>query len=259
MNGPGSRVRSALRCGSLLVVVAFGESLASRDACADDVITYEVRQQVTGALLPSHDYGVTGLCATGSGLVPASIYAHGGSGRGEGLGFGIGGRAAFEHMDLAPGGSSSWWGFRAALGLDLDLLYARVDTGIADMSGKLCARVKSDGAEVQYRGSSVLFLQMPAFVGAEMAFGRVTDDPEAGWRGVVLAAGWAPAMTFVKPWVAHADFDPSFLGTEVTLDFATFSHGAAIQDRKRAAVFLLLPPQDRGPVIITLSFGAVWR
>jgi hypothetical protein len=66
-------------------------------------------------------------------------------------------------------------------------------------------------------------------------------------------------MTFAKPWVAGSDFGASFLGTELTLDFATWEPGGERQQRKRASVFLLLPPEDHGPAIITLSFGAVWN
>jgi hypothetical protein len=145
-----------------------------------------------------------------------------------------------------------------ALGLDLDILYARVDTGIADMSGKLCARVKSDGAEVQYRGSSVLSLQIPAFVGAEMALRNVVNEDGSG-HAIVVAAGWAPAMTYTKPWISDSSLDASFLGTELSVDFATWQQNFDRQQRKRVAVFLLLPPEDRGMVVITLSFGAVWR
>jgi hypothetical protein len=255
----GSRRRTILWRGSLLPAVAGVASLAPPDARAQDAVSYEVREELSGALLPVHDYDVHGMCATGTGVAPASIYAQGGSGRGEGLGPGLGGRLIYEHAARPLGeAGSTWWGFRMALGMDLDFLYARVDTGIPDMSGKLCARVKSDGAEVQYRGSSVLFLQFPAFVGAEMAL-RSTVDEDGSGHAVLVAAGWAPAMTYIKPWIASSSFDASFLGTELTLDFATWRQGFDQQQRKRAAIFLLLPPEDHGTVVITLSFGAVWR
>jgi hypothetical protein len=250
-----------LRRGSTLLAVAAAavESLAVPDARADDTVTYEIREQITGALLTSHDYGVSGTCATGSGTVPASIYAQGGSGRGKALGPGVGGRVFYSNLAAPPiERSSTWWGFRMGIGLDIDLLYGRIDTGIPDMTGKLCARVKSDGADVQYRGSSVLFLQLPAFFGAEMAFNNTVHE-DGSRHSIVLAAGWAPAMILSVPWVAKPDFDGSFLGTEVTLDFATWRPAPEHQERKRASIFLLLPPQDHGPAVITLSFGAVWN
>jgi hypothetical protein len=175
------------------------------------------------------------------------------------MGAGVGGRifyqdAATPQPPRESGGS--WWGLRVGAGLDLDLLYAKVPTGIADMSGKLCARVKSDGAEVQYAGSSALLLQVPIFIGAELGLGA--SDEGANWHGIVLGAAWAPALTFIKPWATGGDLNASYLGTELTVDFATVHPGPSREAGKRAAVFLLLPVRDDGPVVLTLSFGAVW-
>jgi hypothetical protein len=254
---PGARV--------LALVLAVGASAGTRLASAQDEdadrmgnVSYELRQQVAGVLMPVHDYGVTGLCAMGTGFAPASDFAQGGSARGWGLGVGIGGRIGYQRPVVPPRGAGpTWWGFRAGGGLDLDFLYGRVPTGIPDMSGKLCADIERQGAAVQYQGSSVLFAQMPAFFGAELGVGA--DADEGSWRGIVLGAAWAPALTFVQPWVTGGNFNASYLGTELTLDFVTLRRGVRRQDPgKRFALFLLLPPQERGPVVVTASFGAVW-
>lgn len=252
MNDP--RRRSRLLAARSSCALAF--ALVARSAAADDdAVRYEVREQLTGALLPSHGYGVSGVCATGSGVVPASIYAHGGSGRGAGMGIGVGGRVAYHHPLTTPKArGTTWWGLRFAAGLDLNLLYAKVDVGIPDVAGQLCARVKSDGTDVQYKGSTVLLLQLPAFVGAELGLGaRGANEHE-----IVLGVGWAPAITYLQPWVTSGDLTAGLLGTEITVDFVGPSDGDRHPTTKRAAVFLLLPVKDQGPVIMTVSFGVVW-
>lgn len=231
---------------------------APSSARADDTVTYEVRQQVIGALLPTHDFDVTGYCATGTGVAPASVYTHGGSGRGAGLGIGIGGRVGYDHVPKPPSvADSTFWAFRVAVGLDLDLLYARVPVGIGDLSGKLCARVKSDGAEVQMQGSSVLMARAASAVGVEL--GLKTGDDRGAWRGVVLGAAWAPAVTLIQPWTTGGDAAATFLGVELTLDFVTWRTGAGPPPSERAAVVIALPTDDRGPAIVSLSFGVLWH
>jgi hypothetical protein len=257
MNAPGRRRR--LLQGALAVVAVASGALGSGAARAEGNIRYEVREEISGAIFPSHNYPVTGMCATGTGLAPASIFAQGGSGRGEGLGAGVGGRIFYQDAATprpSPEGGSTWWGMRVGAGLDLDLLYGKVPTGISDMSGKLCARVKSDGADVQYAGSSVLLLQMPIIFGAQLGLGA--SDESANWHGIVLGAAWAPGLTYIKPWGTGGDLNASYLGTELTVDFATIHAGPSREPGKRAAVFLLLPVRDDGPVVLTFSFGAVW-
>mgnify|MGYP001162077143 CR=1 FL=1 len=240
----------------LAFALAIGASLVPASARSDGVLRYEVREELASALLPSHDYPVTGMCATGVGLAPASVYAQGGTGRGKGMGAGVGGRIFYQDaQDPSPGPNSSWWGLRLGAGLDLDVLYASVPTGNADMTGKLCARVKSDGADVQYTGSSVLLAQVPIFIGAELGLGSYTAT---GWRGIVLGAAWAPALSYFQPWSTGGDLAASYLGTELTIDFATMRTGGPREAAKRAAVFLVLPVRDDGPAVLTLSFGAVW-
>lgn len=242
----------------LALGVTAGACVASR-ALADGNITYEVREQVVGVVLPTHDYDVTGSCATGTGLAPASIYAKGGSGGGAAFGAGVGGRVGYEYASPASKRGASFWGFRAGAGLDVDILYARVATGIADMTGKLCARVKTDGASVDYKGSSVFFAQIPFFLGAELGLGGASEG--GGWKGIVLGAAWAPAVTYMKPWVADGALSASYLGTELTLDFVDHRGGRGDLESgvgKRVAVFLLLPVVEQAPAVVTLSFGAVW-
>jgi hypothetical protein len=218
---------------------------------------YEVREHVDGALLPAHDYGVTGQCATGSGLAPASIYAQGQSGRGAGLGAGLGVRAGIL-MAVSPPtpGQTSWWGVRLVGGLDLGLLYARVDTGLGDVSGQLCARLENDGVSVQYRGSTVLLGQLSTAIGAHLGLGDGSQSD--AWHGVVLGAAIVPTLTYLQPWVADGTVDGSFLGFELSLDFATVQYGTAQMSGKRVSLFLLFPPEDKGPMVAQLSFGIVW-
>lgn len=265
MTGLRSRRGSSPEIRVLALLLAVGASTRTRPAFAEDKgahdkgnVTYELRQQVTGVLMPVHDYGVTGSCALGTGVAPASDFAQGGSARGWGLGAGIGGRIGYQRPVVPPrGGGPTWWGFRAGGGLDLDFLYGRVPTGIPDMSGQLCADIQRQGATVKYQGSSVLFMQVPAFFGAELGIGA--DGDEGSWHGVVLGAAWAPALTFIQPWVTRGNFNASYLGTELTLDFVTLRRGVKMQDPgKRISLFVLLPPQERGPAIVTASFGAVW-
>jgi hypothetical protein len=218
---------------------------------------YEVREHVDGALLPAHDYGVAGQCATGSGLAPGSIYAQGQTGRGAGLGAGLGGRAGVLIAVNPPTpGQSSWWGLRFVGGLDLALLYARVDTGLPNVSGQLCARLESDGVGVQYRGSTVLLGQLSAAFGAHLGLGDASQSD--AWHGIVLGAALVPTITYLQPWVTDATVDGSFLGFELTLDFATVPYGTAQENAKRVALFLLFPPEDKGPMVAQLSFGIVW-
>jgi hypothetical protein len=218
---------------------------------------FEVREHVDGALLPAHDYGVAGQCATGSGVAPGNIYAQGQSGRGAGLGAGLGGRAGMLiAMSPPTPGQSSWWGLRIVGGLDLALVYARVDTGMPDVTGQLCARLETQGASVQYRGSTVLMGQLSAGFGAHLGLGDASRSD--AWHGVVLGAALVPTLTYLQPWVTAATVDGSFLGIELTLDFATMQFGTAEESAKRLALFLLFPPEDKGPMTAQLSFGIVW-
>jgi hypothetical protein len=220
-------------------------------------LVYEVREQLDGALMPTHDYAVTGLCATGTGVAPASVYAQGGPGRGFGFGAGLGARISYLVAVSPPAvGRSTWWGVRASAGLDLGLLYARVDTGLPDVSGQLCERLKDDGVAVQYRGSTVLMTQLTVGVGAQVGIGE--DTAADGWHGIVLGAALVPSATYLQPWVTAGSVDGSFLGTELTLDFATMANGTAQESAKRISLFVSLPTQDGGPLFTTLSFGIVW-
>jgi hypothetical protein len=222
-----------------------------------DAVTYEVREQVTFALLPTHDYGVSGQCITDTGTERASIYAQGGSGRGTAMGIGLGGRIGLTHVLTPPEERTpTWWGLRVGAGLDLGLLYGNVDTGIPDATGSLCARLKNDGVAVGYQGSTVFVGQLSVLFGAQMGLGSESDD--GAWKGVVLGAAWAPAVTWFKPWVAEGDVAGSLLGTELTVDFATIAKGEQRESGKRLSLFVMLPTQDHGPVVVTGSFGVVW-
>lgn len=224
---------------------------------SQDAVTYEVREQITFAMLPAHDYGVAGSCVTQTGIEPASDYAQGGSGRGTAMGLGIGGRIGLQHILSPPEERTpTWWGLRIGAGLDLGLMYAHVDTGIADPSGQLCNHLKSAGTTVNYQGSTVLLAQASVLLGAQMGFGSEHDD--GAWHGVVLGVAWAPAVTWFKPWVRDSDAAASLLGLELTVDFATIAKGAERTSGKRLALVVMMPVQDRGPVVVTGGFGVVW-
>jgi hypothetical protein len=227
--------------------------LAPGISFAQDVVHYEVREETTGVLIPSHRDAVSGDCATGTGDVPASSYVHGGAGSGWGLGAGLGGRAYYHDPSAHPDPREPmWWGLRVGAGLDVDLLYAKVPT---ITQGKLCALVARAGADVRYEGSSVLLVQIPAVVGAEMGL-RTRDD--AAWHGIVLGWAWTPALTILKPWVTDGYVGASLLGTELSLDFAMARGVAAQEAIKRLAVFLVLPMSEDGLASMTLSFAGVW-
>jgi hypothetical protein len=246
----------ARRPGSLAIALAGCGWLGPKVALADGAVSFEVREQLAAAMLPAHHYDVTGSCATGTGLAPASVYAQPVSARGNAFGAGVGGRVGYRIASARQGdGNSTWWGLRLGAGLDLDLLYGHVDTGIGDLSGTLCARIKSDGVQPSFQGSSVFLAQISAFVGGEVGLGKLGDD--SSWHGVVLGAGLAPAIAVFKPWVSDVEVDGGLLGLELTVDFATLTAGAPREAGKRVAIFLLLPSHDDGPLVVTASFGLV--
>ncbi len=225
--------------------------LAPRVAFAEAPLRYELREELTGVLLPGHRDAVAGKCATGTGAAPAAAYA-GEVGVGMGLGAGLGMRAFYQDARARSNASEwSWWGLRLGAGLDANLLYAKVP---ANPSKRLCLDVERTGSDVQYQDSSVLLVQVPLLLGAEVGLGNPSG---ASWEGVVLGWAWAPTLTVVKPWIAPADFEVSCLGTELTLDFGA-TRGVGAHEGKRVAVFLLLPVLDGAPTVLTLSFGAAW-
>jgi hypothetical protein len=241
------------------LLVALGSAFAARAAQADEGLSYEVREQVTAVVLPTRDFAVGGTCSTGTGIALASTYAQGGSGGGAGIGAGLVGRFGW-HYRHTPNRQNehalTWWGFRAATGLELDLLYARAATGLTDVSGRLCARV-TDGLSVESKGTSALLAQIPLVLGGELGLG--TDGDRAGWNGVVLGAAWAPTLTYLEPWVATGAVTVNVLAGELTLDFLTLRHGEEAPPSKRLAVSFVLPVRDDAPFVVSLGFGVVWH
>jgi hypothetical protein len=238
---------------SVALVVFTRTLLTPAISFAGGGIHYEVREEAVGVLIPSHRDAVSGDCATGTGDGPAAEYVHGGTGSGWGLGAGLGGRAYYQDPSAhANPREPIWWDLRLGAGLDVDLLYAKVPT---ITQGKLCALVAQAGADVRYEDSSVLLVQVPAVVGAEMGL-RTRDD--ATWHGIVLGWAWTPALTILKPWVTDGYVGASLLGTELSLDLAMARGVAAQEAIKRLAVFLVLPMTEDGPATMTLSFAGVW-
>jgi hypothetical protein len=172
------------------------------------------------------------------------------------LGIGVGGRIGHHFTGRFSGHGATLWGVRMGGGLDLALLYGSLPSGVDDPSGKLCARVKSDGVPIQYHGSAVLLAQLPLFLGPELGLGTLESDGE--WHGVVLGAAWAPAFTYLKPWGAVGELRVTDLGAELAVDFVTVRDGTAKQTGTRVAVHLVAPAQAGGPLLGTVSFGILW-
>jgi hypothetical protein len=228
-----------------------------RTARAQGRPVFEFRQELAGVLMPSNNYKVSGACATGDGLAPASLYAPGENARGVGIGAGVGVRVGYQYVVSPPTGTRpTWWGFRLGLGFDLALLYTRVPAGMPDLSGTLCAHDQHDTVDIRYQGSALVLAQIPLFLGPQ--FGVGAGGARTEWNGVVLGAAWAPAVTYVQPGLEGGILDMRLLGTELTLDFASLHPGTVHEASKRIAAFLLFPAAARGPMILTVSFGVVW-
>lgn len=221
-------------------------------------LTYAVRAQVAVVLAPAREYGLTGSCATGSGLAPASLYAQPTSARGYAAGGGLGvGIGYMYRWQPVPGRRSSWWAVGGAAGLDLDLLEARAPTRIPRVQGELCSQVASRVHEVEVESSAAPLAQVPIHLGALVGFGRFGDG--ATWHGVVLGAAWAPSYTWIAPSIGGVG-NLHWFGAELSVDFATLE-GAADhppRDARFRVAAHLLPPVDESPMILKLSFGAAW-
>ncbi|HVH43664.1 MAG TPA: hypothetical protein VM925_15015 [Labilithrix sp.] len=224
-----------------------------------DRVSYELRAELAGVLQPGRTFDVTGVCATGTGVLAASIYGQTATDRGRAAGGGLGGRLAFMFLSRLEPGSRSWWALRAGTGLDLQLLYARIPTGIAPASGQMCSQVARSSHEVEVRDVPLLLVQVPFDLGAHVGLGGFVDALE--WRGIVLGAAWAPSFIHIGPWTAGGSTQLSPLGFELTFDFTTL-HATAKrrppEQHLRMSVSVTLPSSDGQATLGTLAFGPVW-
>lgn len=239
-------------------------------------LTYEAHARLVGLVSADRSYPLTGYCATGSGVAPVSIYGQTATARAGGAGVGVGARVGYLFRSVPEiGRGSSWWGLRAASGLDLDYLQLRSPAGIPPVAGALCERVQRWSHDVAYRAAPTLLAEVPLVLGVQAAFGGFEDG--STWRGVVLGIAWAPSLSLLFPSVADHGGSLRYLGAELTVDFASFELGGSSAGAVRAGgrsstrdgrpsreahlrVTASVSPaiDDDEPVIAKLGIGAVW-
>ena len=224
-------------------------------------LIYELRVAITGIVLPTRTFGVTGDCATGSGLAPASMYGQFATDSGRAAGGGIGGRLGYMYMShIEPEGSSAWWALRAGAGLDLQILHSQIPVGIKPVDGELCSRVARMRHEVEMKSSSLLLAHVPLTFGTQLGLGSF--DEGMVWRGVVIGAAWAPSYVQMWPWVGDASSHFNPLGLELTFDLATLraatSGKRAPEAQFRVSLFLAPSLDVTQPTIGMLGFGPAW-
>lgn len=219
--------------------------------------TYELRAQMTGLLEPMRTFAVEGTCVTGAGVVPASIYGQTALDRGRGIGGGIGGRAGMMFFRRLGQKEHPWWALRASGGLDLEMLYVRVPSGIASVDDELCTDVAKSRHEVRARPVPELLVRVPLALGGFVGLGQLVDP--VTWRGVVVGLAWAPSFVHVGPWTRSGRTQFSPLGAELTLDITTLQAAAKKPEpHLRMAASLTVPVSDDEAWLGSLSFGWVW-
>lgn len=224
-------------------------------------MSYELRIEVSGVLLPSKKFGLTGNCANGTGLTSASIYGHEATDRGRAAGGGLGGRVGYMYMShIEPAFASSWWALRVSSGLDVQVLHSRIPTGLGTIDGELCAQVAKAKYEVASMNTSLLFAHVPLHFGAHIGLGKFDDA--LVWRGAVFGVAWSPSFVQIWPWRGgDADHHFNALGVELTVDLATL-HAASmarpLDSNFRFALSFTPSVDDSQPTVATLSLGPVW-
>lgn len=139
--------------------------------------------------------------------------------------------------------------------------------------GRAVCNDEASGIRPMRRGLVLPFAVLACLVTSLQHLGCSPDPsgPEPDTDGDGLVDREELNVTHTSPVMADTDgdglsdydtsgnFNASYLGTELTLDFATLRRGVNVQDPgKRISLFVLLPPQERGPAVVTASFGAVW-
>lgn len=224
-------------------------------------MSYELRANLMGLVLPKETFGLTGFCATGVGSTEASVFGQSASDATRGVGGGVGGRVSYMHIPLLePGVSSSWWSFRFGAGLDLDLLHARVPQGIPPLHGELCSQVVRTDHDVSVRSEALPVAHVPVQLGVLLALGSFRDATV--WRGIVVGAAWSPSYLQVGlPWNNAASGYFHHLGLELTVDIATLNAvrpGRRTEPHLRVAFFIAPAITSGLPVIGSIGVGPVW-
>lgn len=219
---------------------------------------YELRGQIVGVVSAPRRHEASGSCATGSGLVPVSIYGQSASARVLGSGVGVGVRAAYiYHETPSPSARFPVWAFRAGGGIDLDYLYVHMPTGIPDVSGELCSTVQKRTPSVTRESASMLLVQVPLQLGAQLGLGSFRSGPS--WRGIVIGAAWAPSLTHLEPSAGDRSTEVRFFGTEMTADLVTLkSVPGPAPPNWRFSLFLSPPSRRNEALILKLGVGAAW-
>ena len=221
---------------------------------------YELRVAITGILLPSRKFELSGECATGTGLAPASMYGQFATDSGRAAGGGVGARLGYMYMShIEPEGTTSWWSMRAGAGLDLQILHSQIPVGLKEVNGELCSRVVRTRHEVETRSSSLVLAHVPLTFGAQLGLGGF--DEGMVWRGVVLGAAWAPSYVQIWPWVGDSSSHFNPLGLELTLDLATIhatTTKRSLEPQFRFSLFLGPSLDASQPTIGMLGFGPAW-
>lgn len=219
--------------------------------------SYELRIQTSALLEPVRSFSVEGTCGTGAGVVPASIYGQTALDRERGIGGGVGGRAGIMYFPRLGHKERAWWALRVNGGLDAQLFYMRLPSGIARMDDELCSDVAKTAHEVEARAVPELLLQIPLALGAAVGLGGLVDP--VTWRGIVLGAAWAPSFTHLGPWTTSGKTRFSPLGVELTFDFTTLQAVAKKPEpHLRMAATLTVPVLEGEALLGTLAFGWVW-
>ncbi len=223
-------------------------------------LTYELRIAITGIMLPTKKFELSGECATGTGLAPASIYGQFATDSGRAAGGGVGARLAYMYMSrIEPEGASTWWSLRAGAGLDLQVLHSQIPVGLEEIKGELCSRVVRTRHEVVTRSSSLVLAHVPVTFGAQLGLGGFDDGMV--WRGVVLGAAWAPSYVQIWPWIGDASSHVNPLGLELSVDLVSLratGKKRSPEPQLRFSLYLAPSLDASQPTIGMLGFGPTW-
>ena len=223
-------------------------------------LTYELRVAITGIMLPTRKFELSGECATGTGLAPASMYGQFATDSGRAAGGGVGARLGYMYISrIEPDGASTWWSLRAGGGLDLQVLHSQLPVGLDEIKGELCSRVVRSRHEVVTRSSTLVLAHVPLTFGAQLGLGGFDEDMT--WRGVVLGAAWAPSYVQIWPWVGDASSHVNPLGLELSVDLAALhatKKKRAPEPQLRFSLYLAPSLDASQPTIGMLGFGPTW-
>lgn len=221
-------------------------------------LAYELRASLVGLVSAPRQYEASGSCATGSRLIPVSLYGQSASARVLGSGIGVGARAAYVYSGTpSPSTRFPVWALRAGGGIDLDYLYVHIPTGIPEVSGELCSTVQKRAPSVTRESGSMLLVQVPLQLGAQLGIGSFRPGPS--WRGVIIGAAWAPSLTHLEPSAGERSTEVRFFGTEMTADLVTFENEPGpTRPHWRFSLFLSPPSRRNEALILKLGVGAAW-